>query len=207
VAADGAMTADRAKKSRGLLRGARSLRDLGLRTRWHSVSAFTVCILASLGLFGCSCRPSTAGEEERLFWEVFVGWKCFAAFLVVLCVAAVLGGPLWGKAVRRLGWIWTPLFVVMLVILSCYVGYTRFGVTVLGHDMLKWGTAEYVNEMLRSLYWSLLVSGITLLLWRPWKLFQMGSWLQAAAVLVAVFLINYLLAAVVYMKFAVVGME
>jgi hypothetical protein len=201
------MTADLAKKSRSLFPGAGCSCGLGMQTKRFFTSAFLGCILVSLGLCGCSSDPYATELRERLFWEVFVGWGVLAAFLTILCVAAVLGGPLWGKAVRRMGWIGTPLLIVMLGTVSCYAGYKLFGVDSLGHDMLDWGTLDYVNEMVRSLSWSFLLSAITLLPWRPWKLFQMGSKLRAAALLLAVLLINYLLGALVYMKFASVGME
>jgi hypothetical protein len=172
----------------------------------YSSWALSVFGLVALGPLGCTHHPPTAGIKERLFWLAFVGWEWLAVLLVVMAACTFLGWPVAKKAVKRMGWAWTCLLVLSLIPMACGAGI-MLGRHMLYHSMLQWGTWEYLQEMFRFMLWSFLVTGTLLLPWRPWKLFQFGSIPRAVALLLALLLINYMLAAAVYINAGLVDME
>jgi hypothetical protein len=155
---------------------------------------------AALGLVGCRAHPSTASENQRIFWEVFIEWDWLVAMLGLMGASTVWGWPvIWGAA-KSMGWFWTCGLLLMLGLGDVLAVHFLIGLGIhLSHAKLQWHTPEYAWQTFGYMLKSFGVSGLILLTCRPWRFLRYGSKLRALAALVAVLLANYLVAARILM--------
>jgi len=133
--------------------------------------------------------------SEREFRSGFVGWPGLLALALVCVICTSVG---WTALCQIWGTIGIWRYAAVMLLADAGVGLLAFRPASFLHDMLYWGTREYVVVMTANLMVSFVVTAgmLWLLVRNDFRRRSLG--LRQAFAVVALLLFNYLVAFAVY---------
>jgi hypothetical protein len=174
--------------------------------RYLSRATCGFALLASLAIGGCLQYRIGADTAERKFCVVFFGWEGLATIAGLGLLWAAVGWKAAKTSAKWLGARWTCAIVAMMIIADIADGL-YFQPHLLSHEMLRWGTGDYLGVMFANMRYPIGSTVVILLACRPWRFVRGQELPHMISLVLGLLLLNYVIAAGSYLAFAPIWIE